>query len=77
MTKKILAVVAMVLAMAVGGRAQEPDFGDVVKQIAQKLGGQDLYTRGEAARMLELMCNHASRPGADAERAAICRAMAR
>src|SRR6266850_2250756 len=76
MTKKILAALAVLLAMAVGGHAQEPDFGDIVKEIAQKLGGQDLYARGEAAKMLEIMCNHASRPGADAERAAVCRAMA-
>ncbi|HEV8378795.1 MAG TPA: HEAT repeat domain-containing protein [Tepidisphaeraceae bacterium] len=75
MTKKLLAVLAIVLLMAVGGRADEPDFTDIVKQLAEKLGGADLYARGEAARMLETMCNHASRPGADAERAAVCKAM--
>ncbi|HEV8291047.1 MAG TPA: HEAT repeat domain-containing protein [Tepidisphaeraceae bacterium] len=75
MTKKILAALAILLTVAVGGHAQEQDFTDLVKQLAEKLGGQDLYARGEAARMLETMCNHASRPGADAERAAVCKAM--
>src|SRR5213593_2183168 len=77
MRKNILAVVAIAMWMAVGARAEEPDFTDIVKVIAQKLGGEDLYARGEAAKMLEVMCNHASRPGADAERAAVCKAMAK
>src|SRR5205823_14293855 len=42
-----------------------------------KLGGDDLYVRGEAARMLEGLSVHASRPGAEAERASLCRAMAK
>src|SRR5437899_6858445 len=75
MKKTMLAALAIVLVMAVGGRAQEPDFTDIIKDIGQKLGGHDLYARGEAAKMLEMLCNHASRPGADAERAAVCKAM--
>jgi HEAT repeat protein len=75
MKKNLFLVVAFLLSMAAVGRGEEPDFGDIVKQIAQKLGGDDLYARGEAAKMLETMCNHASRPGADAERAALCGAM--
>src|SRR3954470_1565105 len=76
MTKKILAVLVIVLSLSVVSRADEPpDFTDIVKQIAQKLGGEDLYVRGEAARMLETLANHASRPGADAERASLCQAM--
>src|ERR1051325_6922826 len=78
MTKKILAALMVVVSMAVVARAEEPpDFTDIVKQIAQKLGGDDLYVRGEAAKMLETLANHASRPGADAERASLCQAMAK
>ena len=78
MTKKILAALMIVLAMAVVGGADEPpDFTEIVKQIAQKLGGDDLYARGEAARMLEGLSVHASRPGAEVERASLCRAMSR
>jgi len=77
MTKKILAAVTVLFVMAVAVRAQEPDFTDIIKDIGKKLGGDDLYARGEAAKMLETICNHASRPGADAERAAVCLAMTR
>ncbi|HEV8604799.1 MAG TPA: HEAT repeat domain-containing protein [Tepidisphaeraceae bacterium] len=77
MKKIMLAALAIVLTAAVGGRAQETDFTDIVKDLAQKLGGQDNYARGEAATMLEMLCNQASRPGANQDRAAICKAMAK
>src|SRR3954470_11492114 len=77
MNTKLLAIVLVVLTISSAGRAQEPDFTDIVKDIAQKLGGPDLYARGEAAKVLEGICNQASRPGADGERAAVCRAIAR
>ncbi len=75
MTRKILAGLIIVLVTAAVSRAEEPDFTDIVRQIAQKLGGDDLYVRGEAAKMLEGLANHVSRPGADAERASLCRAL--
>ncbi len=77
MKKNSLAAALNILLLVVGARAQEPDFTDIVKDIAQKLGGADLYARGEAAKVLEGICNQASRPGADAERVAVCKAMVR
>src|SRR6185436_4123150 len=74
--KTILAVFVIVVSMLAVARADDPpDFTEIVKQIGQKLGGEDLYVRGEAAKMLETLANHASRPGADAERASLCQAM--
>src|SRR5438552_4026110 len=77
MKKILLSLLVIVLSSSVRSLADEPDFTDIVKVIAQKLGGDDLYARGEAAKMLEGICNQASRPGADAERAAVCKAIAR
>src|SRR5882672_3089229 len=53
MKKNLLIAVAFFLSVTAGtpARAEEPDFSDIVKQIAQKLGGDDLYARGEAAKM--------------------------
>jgi len=76
MKKTTLWIAAMVLALAVGARAQGPDFTEVMRELARKLGGQDLFARGEAAKELDALCNQASRPGAESEREAICRAMA-
>jgi len=73
--KRYLLALTMVLAMGIAAQAQEPDFTEIVRDLGKKLGGDDLYARGEAAKMLEALCNHASRPGADAERAAVCIAM--
>src|SRR5688572_15291146 len=49
----------------------------VVNEASRKLAANENHLRAEAARDLDALCNKASRPGAEQERAAVCSAIAK
>lgn len=62
-------------AVARSERARRAVYAQVVSALAARLRASDAGQQQQAAQSLEAICVHASRPGAEPERAAVCRAM--
>lgn len=76
MKKTIAWLLSLALVVCVAGRAPAEDYGASLDGLVTNLGAEDVGQRLNAVNALDRLCGAATVPGAEAERAALCQAVA-